>query len=523
ENQDYQFEMLVEKLDKRDLILRDLSRNPLFDTMFILQNAGDMVKVATDLKVIPYQFENKVAKFDLTLTAIERREGIKFELEYSTKLYQKETIERLSKHFIQVLFEIVNYPEEKLSNFEIISKEEKEKLLVAFNDTEVDYQRDKTIHQLFEEQVQKTPENIAICCKDHQLSYRELDEKANQLANSLCENGLRENQFVGLMVYRSIEMIVGLLGILKAGGAYLPIDPEFPEERIKYMLEDSNTEVVLTQTELMDKIPFAGKMFDLKDSELYSINAEAPLKMTGAQDLVYIIYTSGSTGKPKGVMIEHRSVNNFIRGIVDHIEFSAEKTILSLTTISFDIFVLETVLPLTKGLKVVIATEEEQVIPELMNKAIIKHEVDMLQATPSRMQLLLSDESSLQGLRRLEHILIGGEAFPVKMLTKLQALTDAKIYNMYGPTETTVWSTMQDVTGKHEINIGKPIANTQVYILDKDLRLVPQNVIGELYIAGDGLARGYLNRPGLNAEKFIINPFNLEERIYKTGDLARWL
>ncbi|MCK4258506.1 MAG: non-ribosomal peptide synthase/polyketide synthase [Halanaerobiales bacterium] len=523
ENQDYQFEMLVEKLNNRDLIPRDLSRNPLFDTMFILQNAGDMVKVATDLKVIPYQFENKVAKFDLTLTATERREGIRFELEYSTKLYERETIEIFSKHFIQVLFEMVNYPEAKLSNLEIISEEEKEKLLIAFNDTEVDYQREKTIHQLFEEQVKKTPENIAICFKDKQLSYRELNEKANQLANSLRENGLRENQLVGLMVYRSIEMMVGLMGILKAGGVYLPIDLEFPEERIKYMLEDSNTEILLTQTELIDKISFTGKMFDLEDSTLYSKNAEALLEMTDAQDLAYIIYTSGSTGKPKGVMIEHRSVNNFIKGIVDQVKFTSDKTILSLTTISFDIFVLETVLPLTKGLKVVIATEEEQVIPELMNKAIIKHEVDMLQATPSRMQLLLSEESSLEGLKRLEHILIGGEAFPVKLLTKLQKLTDAKIYNMYGPTETTVWSTMQDVTDKHEINIGKPIANTKVYILDKDLRLVPQNVIGQLYIAGDGLARGYLNRPDLTAEKFITNPFNSEERIYKTGDLARWL
>ena len=324
------------------------------------------------------------------------------------------------------------------------------------------------------------------------------------------------------MVNRSLEMIIAILATLKAGASYIPIDPTYPESRIKYILEDSKLKFILTQEKILssfENLPQA-LAIDLSNEEIYShpvVNLET---VNSPEDIAYIIYTSGSTGKPKGVAISHRNIANFIVGTLRKIPLDG--TIVSVTTMCFDIFVLESLLPLTSGLKIVLANESEQNIPQLLNELCLKHSVDIIQTTPARMNLLLSDVESLDYITRLKVIMLGGESFPEKLLFELQKLTTSRIYNMYGPTETTVWSTIQDLTNVESINIGQPIINTSIYILDNKLNPVPIGMAGNLYIGGDGLSRGYYNRPRLTQEKFIESPFNPGEKIYNTGDLAKW-
>ncbi|WES35778.1 amino acid adenylation domain-containing protein [Ruminiclostridium papyrosolvens DSM 2782] len=379
------------------------------------------------------------------------------------------------------------------------------------------------IHRLFESQALSTPNNTALILGEKSLSYKELNERANQLAWKLREKGVQADRIVGIMVNRSFEMIIGILGVLKAGGAYLPIDPAYPADRIQFMLEDSSSHILLSQKKFVEGIHYEGDFINLDEKAIYAGDDSNPAIINSSKDLAYVIYTSGSTGTPKGVMIEHGAVCNFIRGISEKIDFSEGKTILALTTISFDIFVMETLLPLSRGLSVVIADESQQKNPKLLNELIIQNHVDMLQSTPSRMQLLLRYDEELQGLKYLKEIMVGGEPLPTSLLERLKCLSNAKIYNLYGPTETTVWSTLKDVSLCSSINIGKPICNTQIYIVDENSGLQPVTEEGELCIAGDGLARGYLNRPELTEEKFVANPFNPGSKMYRTGDLAQWL
>jgi amino acid adenylation domain-containing protein len=380
-----------------------------------------------------------------------------------------------------------------------------------------------TIYSFFQVQTTKMPNYIAIRFKNEEITYKDLSDKVNCLSRVLKSIGLTRNSIVGIMVNRGIEMLIGILAILKVGGAYLPVDPDYPDERINYMLEDSNTKTILTQRIFSEKIKYSCEkiLFDdtIIDSEIDN-NIE---DNSNPDDLAYVIYTSGSTGKPKGVMIEHKSVINFFNGVVNLIDFTEGKKILALTTISFDIFVLETLLALTRGLTIVLADENEQRNPKLLSELIINNDIEMLQMTPSRMQLLVNHDRDLKCLRNLKEIMIGGETFPQVLFENIKKYTNAKIYNMYGPTETTVWSTVSDLTMKNSIDIGKPITNTQIYIVDENNNIVPKGFEGELCIGGAGLARGYLKRPKLTADKFISNPFVPGERIYKTGDLARWL
>jgi iturin family lipopeptide synthetase A len=519
DNQEYQFETMIESLNLK----RDLSRNPLFDVMFILQNIGFDTRESMGLRFIPYTLTNHTAKFDLTLEAIERGGQIWFDLEYGTRLFKRETIVRLTRHLVNILTAITLNPEIRLGDLEFLSEAEREQILRNFNHTKVEYPKEKLIHQLFEERAAQIPGQIALQFNNETLTYRELDEQADRLARVLQGHGVKPNQPVAIMVNRSLEMITGIMAIMKAGGAYLPVDPEYPGERIKYMLEDSETGILLTQGELTAKVQFNGIVLDLNEPGIFRGGGAGLSKGTTARDAAYIIYTSGSTGQPKGVIIEHQAVHNFIQGITERIDFAAGKTILALTTISFDIFGLETLLALARGLKIVIASEKEQLDPKLLSEVMIQNRIDMLQITPSRLQLLLSDECYRSCLENLTEIMIGGEALPESLLNGVRKLTRAKIYNMYGPTETTIWSTVKDLTAETAVNVGTPIANTQVYIVNPDNRLQPVGVTGELCIAGDGLARGYWKRAELTAEKFVPNPFRTGERMYRTGDLARWL
>lgn len=520
EHQDYQFENLIENID----IQRDLSRNPLFDTMFILQDNSYIKEFNTDeLTIIPHVFHNHSSVYDITFQAFEKDSDISFMIEYDCDLFERDTIEKFSKYFMNILKEVMRNPNVKIEDIEVLDKIEREHLLYDFNNTALNYAKEKTIQELFEQQVARTPKDTAVVFKNQTLTYKQLNEKSNQLARLLRNNGVGADNIVGIMVERSPEMLIGIIGVLKAGGAYLPIDPGYPVDRIQYMLEDSKTNILLTQQSLLDKIEFKGEIIDLFSSNAYAEMSITNLRiLNNAQNLAYVIYTSGSTGKPKGVMLEHHSVNNFINGISNIINFTAGKIILNLTTISFDIFVLETLLPLCKGLKIIIADENEQIDAKLLNNLIIKNKVDMMQVTPSRLKLLMRGGSDLTCFKYLKDVMIGGEALPDELLHQLKQVYYGKIFNMYGPTEATVWSMVKELTDINEISIGKPISNTQIYIIDKNNKLQPIGVSGELCIGGDGVARGYLNRKDLTKEKFFNNPYKVNEKIYRTGDLAKW-
>jgi tyrocidine synthetase-3 len=530
ENQEYPFEDLVEKVS----VPRDASRNPLFDVMFILQNMETTEIQIPGMKLKPYKHENNISKFDLTLTGLEAGEKLLFKLEYCTKLFKQETITRFMAYFKRIVSIIQENSKIKISSIAIIPVQEKQQVLYHFNETSTGNAAEKPLHELFRQQVERTPDDIALVGSSQikhmshmsymthmtYISYRQLNRKSNQLAYLLKEKGVIPDTIVGLMVGRSVEMIIGILAILKAGGAYLPIDPAFPVDRITYMLKDSNVGVLVTTPKLQVKVKaeVEENLGQPQGLSLQFINIETNLTSTPGHSLLtltstltcqvspanlaYVIYTSGTTGRPKGVMIQHQAVHNFIIGMAQRIDFTPGKTILALTTISFDIFVLEALLPLMLGLRIVIADERQQMDINLLEELIVKTGVNMLQATPTRMQMFTTNRGRASCLHNLKEIMVGGELFPVKLLGDLQQLTTAVIYNMYGPTETTVWSTMKKLTPGEEINIGQPIANTQIYILDKHNQPQPLGVIGDLYIGGRGLARGYINRPELTAEKF---------------------
>ncbi len=448
---------------------------------------------------------------------------LEIKINYNTVKFNNNFINNIKRHFTAITKTITSNPLLNFMDICLIDYEEENLLIRALNNTLVPYERDSTIHMLFENQVKKSPNDIAVVFKEKSYTYNELNQSANQIAYLLRSKGVKPDTVVGIGVKRTYEMIIGIIAVLKAGGAYLPIDLDYPAERIKYILKDSGARLLLTSQILTDELEFNGHIIDLSDESIYCGSKHNPVNVNKPKDLAYITYTSGSTGKPKGVMIEHRAVNNFIKGITDIIDFRAKKSILALTTISFDIFLLETILPLTKGLYIIVADEEQQTNPRLLSKLIEQSKVDMLQATPSRIQMLLSYDKDLNCLHHLKEIMLGGESFPINILNNLKRIKNLKIYNMYGPTETTIWSTVGELTYSENINIGRPIANTQAYIVDKNMKLQPLGLAGELCIAGDGLSRGYFNKNELTDEKFIDNPFQKGSKMYRTGDLVRWV
>jgi amino acid adenylation domain-containing protein/thioester reductase-like protein len=447
--------------------------------------------------------------------------------DYLLEVYSEEEIDQMHNHLCNLLTNALDNPSKKLYELQMLSPEELNQLLIGFNQTALPYEA-KTVSGMFEEQVRKSPDSTALVFADKCLTYHELNERANQLARYLRSKMMTRNSLVGLMVNRSLEMVIGILGILKAGAAYLPIDPGYPSDRIAYMLKQSHTHLILTDRDNPDQVISTTNCefvnISLSNPAVYfadSLDLNTNSKLS-SDDLAYVIYTSGSTGKPKGVMVHHRALCNLINGITAKIDLQ-NKTIVSLTTISFDIFFLETILPLAKGMKVIIANEDEQTIPRYLFELIIKHQVKVLQATPSRMKLIIDEQHGLECLNSLSHLLIGGEGFPMSLLSRLKNVTTAEVYNLYGPTETTVWSAMKNVTQGEKITIGKPIANTQIYILDDHLSPVPIGSVGEIFIGGDGVSLGYLNNPELTNERFLANPFVPNKKMYRTGDLGRHL
>jgi amino acid adenylation domain-containing protein/thioester reductase-like protein/non-ribosomal peptide synthase protein (TIGR01720 family) len=525
-----------EYLAAAEIQARSTLKGELIDHLFIFENYPVLGAAAEQY---PGYIETGIEYYEQTHynfnIIVIPWENLYVNFSYNALVYERTLIESIAGNFENVIKQVVDNPGIWIKEIEVITEQERHKILFDFNAAAVDYPKDKTIHELFTSQAGKIPAHTAVVFNDQHLSYRELGKKANHLAGLLREKGVGPDKIVGVMVSRSLEMMVALLSVLKAGGAYVPIDPEYPVERIKFYLQDSRANLLLTQQDIIDKFKKSKayvETIDVFDESIYDENRIQPVNLASPKDLAYVIFTSGSTGKPKGVMIRHRNAVNFFKGMLDKIDFSPEKAILALTTISFDIFLLETLLPLTTGLKVVVADEMQQKDPELLKDTIIKHKIKLLQATPSRLKLLLRTRSDYDCLKEIKYLLVGGEPFPGDLFVNLQENFQGKIIDVYGPTETTVWSTLKDLTDEKEITIGVPIANTRVYILDKSMRLQPLGVVGELYIGGNGVARGYLNRPVLTSEMFMDItpithsphfPYSPYSTIYRTGDLARWL
>ena len=468
-HQKYPYQYLLEDLRKQDSSLPNL-----YNIALSYQNA----RTNAQTSFVKYESEWVETDYiaddiDIHIYDMNDTGNINIAYDYLISKYSIDDICSIHARFLHIINQILENNTIRLNDIEIVTPDEKNKILYDFNNTQADYPKDKTITQLFEDQVEKTPDNIAVVFEDQKLTYRELNEKANSLANYLREHGIARNDIVGIMVNRSLEMIISILAVLKSGACYIPIDPEYPQDRIEYMLDNSNAKLLLTFKKLDSKVNFNNKLFVELDNELYNFNKDNLKNINEPDDLAYIIYTSGSTGKPKGVMLKHNNINNFIQGMCNIIDFTPNKTIVSVTTISFDIFVLESLLPLQKGLQIVIANEDEQNDIRLFNSLCIKNNVNIIQTTPSRFQVLISNPSELDYLKNITDILVGGEAFPKILLSNLQKLTNANIYNVYGPTETAVWSTVKKLTKEDIITIGHPLANTKCYVLDNTKKLLP--------------------------------------------------
>lgn len=468
-HQKYPYQYLLEDLRKKDSSIPNL-----YNILLSYQNVRSN-KQTSDINYESSWVGNNFISDDIDIHLYDMNDtgDINIAYDYLISKYSIDDICSIHARFLYIINQVLENNDITLNEIEIVTPDEKKKILYDFNNTSADYPRNKTITQLFEEQVEKTPDNIAVVFEDQKLIYRELNERANSLANYLRSQKIGRNDIVGIMVNRSLEMIISILAVLKSGACYIPIDPEYPQDRIEYMLNNSNAKLLLTFKRLENKVTFDNKLFVELDNELYNSNKDNLININEPDDLAYIIYTSGSTGKPKGVMLKHNNINNFIQGMCNVVDFNSRKTIVSVTTISFDIFVLESLLPLEKGLKIVIANENEQNDARSFNSLCLENNVNIIQTTPSRFQVLISNSNELNYLEGITDILVGGESFPKMLLEKLQQLTKANIYNVYGPTETTVWSTVKNLTDETSITIGKPIANTRCYILDNNKKLLP--------------------------------------------------
>ncbi|WP_139490146.1 non-ribosomal peptide synthetase [Brevibacillus dissolubilis] len=535
-HQAYPYEVLITKCN----VERHVNRTPLFDAAFAYQSKAKRVLRIEELVLTVQPYQAKQSMHDVTLVVEDGGKELTLTLEYATSLFKAPRMERMLGHLAEIIKQVVSHPAIRLGEIGLMTDSEWQQVVSGFNQTQMAYPQEMTIHQLLEEQAERTPDAVALTYGGTSITYRELNERTNQIARYLRTRlGVTADTLVAVITERSVEMVTALISVLKAGGAYVPIDPAFPEERIRAIVEEAGVTTVLTTKanvslvqHLQRQCPVITKVVQLDESAAGTA-VEAASEIAGCdttrlapvatpESLAYVIFTSGSTGKPKGVMIEHKAVVHFIQGMCQEIPFTAGQAVLSLTTVSFDIFFLETILPLTVGMRVVIAQESVQNDPRGLCDLIRREGIDVMQTTPSRMKLILSDEQAEAALTGVAALLIGGEAFPEALLGELKQLTPARIYNVYGPTETTIWSTLRDVTEAKTIDIGRPIANTQTYIVDSHHNPLPIGVTGELCIAGAGLARGYLHQPELTAEKFVENPFTPGTKMYKTGDVARW-
>lgn len=490
-------------------MLSEISENRLFDVVFSYQNNtiyGD------DFLSTWYHCGMQNESLQIHIDDRDSDGVFRIHYDYQTEKFSEDDIDTMHNRIVLLIADILSNENKPINKLNWLTNEERETILNTFNATETEYPRDKCIHELFEAQAEKTPDKVALVAVDKTLTYRELNEEANRIAHSLIEKGVGKGDIIGLMLPRRSYLLSALFGILKTGAAYLPIDMELPTERIEYMCKDTNAKLVVSEDNIY--------------SLLVSENKANPnVEMTN-EALCYCIYTSGSTGQPKGVMARHRNVVNYIsrneHNIFGKIIKEDFEAIVSISTCSFDIFVTETIATLVNGLRVVLADEQECRNQYALNRLLAGEKGEFLQTTPTKLKALTREPTQREFLKNVKAILLGGEAMEMSYLNELKELTNAKIYNIYGVTEVPIWSTFADTdTFTDAVTVGRPIANTQIYIVDKYLKPVPIGVMGELCIAGDSVSMGYLNKSELTAEKFVDNPFG-EGKLYRTGDHAYW-
>ncbi|PEB45236.1 non-ribosomal peptide synthetase, partial [Bacillus thuringiensis] len=473
-----------------------------------------------EVQIKQYGINNRKAKFDITLNIEEVGNKLICEVEYKSRLYNRKSIEKMLKHYVNVLTSIASNTELRIVDIELLSEDEKKRILVEFNNTYADYQMDKTISKLFEEQVEKTPESLAVVFENERLTYKELNEKSNQLGRMLRAKGVKADSIVGIMVEASLEMIVGIMGVLKAGGAYLPIDAQYPEDRIKYMLDDSQTKIII-QKGNSNSYGIEAVAIDGDFSDHSKDNIEA---ISDYKDLAYLIYTSGSTGKPKGTMIEQRGLVNYITWANKTYVKNESVDFPLYSSISFDLTVTSIFTPLISGNKIVVYKEQEN--EPVIRRVFQDNKVGIVKLTPSHLEMIKDIDNSNSSIKRL---VVGGESLKTGLAKEVYESfnKNVEIYNEYGPTETVVGCMLYrydyDKCKSISVPIGKPADNVCIYILDEEKQVIPIGFTGEIYIGGDGVSRGYLSREELTADKFISNPFKPGEKMYRSGDIARWL
>lgn len=521
ENQDYPYEKIVDKVNVR----KEQSRNSLVEIMFAMEDIGDSSMTIDSLEIKQKRINTLEAKYDICLYASKNNGKTIIEIEYSQGLYKRETIKRMGNHYINLLRDLLENPNKLIKNLTMLSDNEKKTLLTDFNSSGVEYPKNTTIHELFEKQVLKTPDNIAVIDEKKSLTYKQLNEKSNALARKLRKKGIGRNDIVGIMVKKSLELFIGIFGVLKAGGSYMPIDTKYPKNKVQYMLSDSEAKLLLTTSQ--NELRFTVDTMFLDDPDSYNEDMSNLENINEANDLVYIIYTSGSTGNPKGVMIKHCSLQNYIEHCSNY--FSDGKAAGNMplyTSISFDLTVTTIFKPLLSGGVIRIYNETDTKSLMKVMEDIFKGENDAIKITPAHLRLVNELNISESKIKKL---IVGGEELKNSLAKKIieKLGRDVDIYNEYGPTESTVgcivYKYIYSDNEDGDVLIGKPVNNTQAYVLDKNMELLPIGIPGQLYLGGDSLAKGYLNRPELTKERFVENPFKKGERLYKTGDLVKWL
>jgi amino acid adenylation domain-containing protein len=529
-HQDLPFEKLLEALRPP----RDLSRSPLFQVLFVLQNTPRQVPELASLAVHSLEVDSQTAKFDVMLDVSETPEGLRGWFEYSTDLFDAATITRMGSHFQTLLEGIVAEPEQRLATLPLVTAGERQQLLVAWNPVDVASPDDRCIHEVFEAQVDRTPDAVAVVGADAFLSYRELNRRANRVAHHLRALGVGPEVLVGLCMERSLDMVVGLLGVLKAGGAYVPLDPAYPQERLAFMLADAHVSVLLTQEHLVAGLPEHGAAVVCLDSEWRAMAQHSDQNLLAgatADNAAYVLYTSGSTGRPKGVLGIHRAILHVLAWMCQASPFAKQEVCCQKTSLSFGDSIQELLAPLLQGIRVVLIPDAVLKDPRQFVDALATHQVTRMILVPALLRVLLDTSVDLESrLPRLKRWITSGENLSSELCQRfLEHLPPCRLINLYGASEVSDQATWYDTSGvsleRVSVPIGRPIANTQVYLLDRHLQPVPIGVPGELHIGGAGLTRGYLNRPELTAEKFIPHPCSNEPgaRLYKTGDLGRYL
>ncbi|WP_426344932.1 non-ribosomal peptide synthase/polyketide synthase [Pseudomonas aeruginosa] len=524
-HQDLPFERLVEAFK----VERSLSHSPLFQVMYNHQPLVADIEALDSVAGLSFgqlDWKSRTTQFDLSLDTYEKGGRLYAALTYATDLFEARTVERMARHWQNLLRGMLENPQASVDSLPMLDAEERYQLLEGWNATAAQYPLQRGVHRLFEEQVERTPTAPALAFGEERLDYAELNRRANRLAHALIERGVGADRLVGVAMERSIEMVVALMAILKAGGAYVPVDPEYPEERQAYMLEDSGVQLLLSQSHL--KLPLAQGVqridLDQADAWLENHAENNPGVELNGENLAYVIYTSGSTGKPKGAGNRHSALSNRLCWMQQAYGLGVGDTVLQKTPFSFDVSVWEFFWPLMSGARLVVAAPGDHRDPAKLVELINREGVDTLHFVPSMLQAFLQDEDVVS-CTSLKRIVCSGEALPADAQQQVFAkLPQAGLYNLYGPTEAAIdvthWTCMEE--GKDAVPIGRPIANLACYILDGNLEPVPVGVLGELYLAGRGLARGYHQRPGLTAERFVASPFVAGERMYRTGDLARY-